>query len=443
MDHEEVEERLLQEDVDDRGAIPTDRCNGVYVIFCILGLGSLLPWNFFITAKEYYLFKLRNLTLPTDDIDNPQMQTEMQTMFEGSVAAAATLPNLIFNFLTAVFTQKLPLKGRMVVSCLTILVMFVFTLSLVNIKTDTWQLPFFVTTLVTVVILSAGSSVFTASLFGLAGIFPPRYMQAAVSGQAVGGLFAAVANLLTLVAGSTQLHSAFAYFTAATLVSVVTLVSYILLYYLDYSKFHLEMNVTIQEDGFAESSHSAGSLSQRSSSTFPVLKKIWREGLAVFITFAVSLSCFPAICSSITSQHKDSSEWSGKYFTVIVCFLLFNLGDYAGRIVSGQFQWPKISQSRLLLVVSLVRVAFIPLLMLCNAQPRAHLPVVFTSDVYPIVFILLLGLTNGYLCTLCMMYGPKKVMMEYAEFAGASMSVCITIGLASGSLISLLLVKML
>ncbi|XP_033734101.1 equilibrative nucleoside transporter 3-like [Pecten maximus] len=441
MEREEAEQRLLEESDDEAVGIPVDRYNGVYIIFGILGLGSLLPWNFFITAKEYYLFKLRNLTLSTDDVDNPQMQTEMQTMFEGSVAVAATLPNVIFNFLTAMFTQRLPLKGRMIVSCLTVFVMFILTLSFVNINTDTWQLPFFVSTLVTVVILSAGSAVFTASLFGLAGTFPPRYMQAAVSGQAVGGLFAAVANLLTLLAGSTHLHSAFAYFTAATVVSFITLACYILLYYIKFSKFHLEINVTIQEDGFASSS--ADSISQRSSYVFNVLRKIWPEALAVFITFSVSLSCFPAISSSITSLHKDSSDLTGKYFTVIVCFLLFNLGDCVGRVVGGQFQWPKISQPSLLVVLSFLRVVFIPFLMLCNAQPRAHLPVVFTSDVYPVVMILLLGLTNGYLCTLCMMYGPKKVLLENAEFAGAAMSVCITVGLATGSLISLLLVKML
>ncbi|XP_060063704.1 equilibrative nucleoside transporter 3-like [Ylistrum balloti] len=441
MEQEEAQQRLLPENDDEGGSIPTDSWNGVYIIFCILGLGSLLPWNFFITAKEYYLFKLRNLTLSVDDIDNPQLQTEMQTMFEGSVAAASMLPNLLFNFFTAGFTQKLPIKGRMVVSCLTILIMFVFTLSLVNINTNSWQMPFYVATLVTVVILSAGSAVFTASMFGLAGIFPPRYMQAAVSGQAVGGLFAAVANLLTLLAGSTPLHSAFAYFMAATVVSLLTLICYILLYCIDYSKFHLDLDVTIQEDGFAESS--TDSISQRASSVFHVLRKIWPEGLAVFLTFTVSLSCFPAISSSIISQHKDGSGWTGKYFTVIVCFLLFNLGDCVGRVVGGFLQRPKISQPLLLVIMSFVRVAFIPLLMLCDAQPRTHLPVVFTSDVYPVVFISLLGLTNGYLCTLCMMYGPKKVLLKDAEFAGASMSVCTTVGLALGSLISLLLVKML
>lgn len=39
---------------------PEDSYNLVYIIFFLMGIGSLLPWNFFITAKEYWLYKLSN-----------------------------------------------------------------------------------------------------------------------------------------------------------------------------------------------------------------------------------------------------------------------------------------------------------------------------------------------------------------------------------------------
>uniref|UniRef100_A0A8C0HM71 Solute carrier family 29 member 3 n=1 Tax=Buteo japonicus TaxID=224669 RepID=A0A8C0HM71_9AVES len=39
---------------------PSDRLHGTYVIFFLLGIGSLLPWNFFITAKHYWMYKLQN-----------------------------------------------------------------------------------------------------------------------------------------------------------------------------------------------------------------------------------------------------------------------------------------------------------------------------------------------------------------------------------------------
>ncbi len=39
-------------------------------------------------------------------------------------------------------------------------------------------------------------------------------------------------------------------------------------------------------------------------------------------------------------------------------------------------------------------------------QGDTRLPRFFDSDAYPYVFMLLLGMTNGYLGTLCMMFGP-------------------------------------
>lgn len=41
---------------------PEDSFNFVYIIFFLMGIGSLLPWNFFITAKHYWLYKLSSNT---------------------------------------------------------------------------------------------------------------------------------------------------------------------------------------------------------------------------------------------------------------------------------------------------------------------------------------------------------------------------------------------
>lgn len=43
---------------------PEDRFNGTYIIFFSLGIGGLLPWNFFVTAQEYWIFKLSNCSSP-------------------------------------------------------------------------------------------------------------------------------------------------------------------------------------------------------------------------------------------------------------------------------------------------------------------------------------------------------------------------------------------
>ena len=77
----------------------------------------------------------------------------------------------------------------------------------------------------------------------------------------------------------------------------------------------------------------------------------------------VTLSVFPSVISGIKSKHKDDgSLWTGlfplinfliiclhkineilslelgKFFTPVVCFLVFNVGDFCGRLMAGIVQ---------------------------------------------------------------------------------------------------------
>lgn len=53
------------------------------------------------------------------------------------------------------------------------------------------------------------------------------------------------------------------------------------------------------------------------------------------------------------------------------------------------------------------RVVFVPLLLLCNVQPRRYLAVVFKHDAWYIFFMAAFAFSNGYLASLCMCFGPK------------------------------------
>jgi len=55
---------------------------------------------------QYYHYKLRNTSIPIDDVDDPLTQPQLETLFEGSVAVSSTLPNLIFNFTTAALSRR-------------------------------------------------------------------------------------------------------------------------------------------------------------------------------------------------------------------------------------------------------------------------------------------------------------------------------------------------
>lgn len=166
----------------------------------------------------------------------------------------------------------------------------------------------------------------------------------------------------------------------------------------------------------------------------PILQKTALLGFCLFYVFFISIIIFPSLSSNIESVSKSSgSPWSTKYFTPLTCFLLYNFADWCGRQVTAWIQVPG-PKSKLLPALVLLRSIFLPLFILSNYRPRAHIQtVVFNQDIYPVVFTALLGLSNGYLGTLVMVYGPKIVPKELAEAAGVVMTFYLVLGLALGS----------
>ena len=81
-----------------------------------------------------------------------------------------------------------------------------------------------------------------------------------------------------------------------------------------------------------------------------------RFALSLFVVFGTTLSVFPSVIVLITSQYRwcnhkvppqiaqirsePDNVWASTYFTPVSCFLLFNCGDYVGRILAGWVRWP-------------------------------------------------------------------------------------------------------
>ncbi|XP_064623918.1 equilibrative nucleoside transporter 1-like [Lineus longissimus] len=430
---------------------PKDRLRVVYGLFYLLGMGTLLPWNFFTTAKLYFEYKLRNTSLPDSvDYTKPEYQTELQVTFENYLAIAAMVPGVLFMFLNTAVTKTIRLKVRMVTSLIMMILLFVFTVILVKLDTDDWQLIFFIVTLCSVVIINASSAIMQGCLFGLASMFPEKYTQAVMGGQALGGTFSAVANLAAIAGASNAIESGFGFFLSAEAVLLISLVAYLLLPFSRFAKYHI---AKCSDDDIRPTTANFDSLSpdqfprfvrpNRPSSLLIVFRRIWSLGMSVFLTFAVTLSLYPAILSAINAKEKGSGNaWTDTFFSPVVCFLIFNVGDLVGRVAAGWVRIPRDGKGLTLPLLSIIRIAFIPLFMLCNVQPRTNLPVIFEEDYYPIIFMVFFSTTNGYVGTLGMMYGPSQVLAEDAEAAGSMMSFFLALGLCIGSLLSMAMNKL-
>lgn len=64
---------------------------------------------------------------------------------------------------------------------------------------------------------------------GVVGKFPSKYITAMSSGQALGGIFTALVEILSLSAAANQISSGLLYFTIGDAVLLLSLISYIFL----------------------------------------------------------------------------------------------------------------------------------------------------------------------------------------------------------------------
>jgi len=323
-------------------------------------------------------------------------------------------------FLTGKVSRGLRILVGLVITGICFLTTDVF----VYIDTKQWTDKFFVITILLVILINACAGILQGTIFGIAGAAGPRYIQGTMVGMGIGGIMVAIANMTSLAAGHSIQKSAFGYFTTAVIVIIGCFISYILLSRTKLMKYYFNQRPT-------ENSHVAKQ--KTSASVIYILKNIYPQALSVCFVFSVTLALQPAIISNIVSVNKDNgSGWTNKYFTTLMCFLIFNCGDVAGRVIAGNVLIVRGNGIGLPLLCFL-RIGFIPLFMFCNYQPREHLPVVFNHDFIPILLNFFFAVSNGYLASLCMMYGPQQVPREYMEKAGAIMQLFLSLGLCVGA----------
>ncbi|XP_063738648.1 LOW QUALITY PROTEIN: equilibrative nucleoside transporter 1-like [Eleginops maclovinus] len=422
---------------------PKDKYLGVWLIFFMLGLGTLLPWNFFMTATVYFTSRLKDSPLEDSSANQTEASGErsvLEASFNNVMTLCAMLPLLLCTCLTSLLHTLVSQRVRVLGSLLIIMSVFIATAVLVRVPLE--PPTFFSVTMVKIVIINSFGAVLQGSLFGMAGLLPASYTTPIMSGQGMAGSFAAFAMICAIASGSDLHDAAFGYFITACVVILLSILSYILLPKLEFFQFYQEKNRNQNPENSVNlmntesNGESADQSAQQDVSIIKIFKKIWLLALSVCFTFTVTIGTFPAITADTKSTLPAGGSWE-RYFIPVSCFLLFNLSDWAGRSLTAFCMWPR-SDSRVLPVAIICRLVFPPLFMLCNVQPRLNLPVYFHHDGWFIFFMILFAFSNGYLASLCMCFGPKKVLPHEAETAGAVMAFFLSLGLALGAGLSFL-----
>jgi hypothetical protein len=165
-----------------------------------------------------------------------------------------------------------------------------------------------------------------------------------------------------------------------------------------------------------------------------ILRIVKTPAFTVWLVFATTIAVFPSTIVLLQSQHHCNTD--ERFFNdlfVPFFFVMFNVGDFLGRIIAGHF--PPILTPKNILFAGMARTVFIPLFLLCNLS-NSQLPVVFKSDVFPILFMLFFALSNGYVSSTCMQMGPAMVPSSEAPLTGTIMIFCLTAGLMGGAVLS-------
>lgn len=135
---------------------------------------------------------------------------------------------------------------------------------------------------------------------GISGQFPSEYITAVVSGQALGGVFTAIMEIMTITFASDPKASAFIFFTIGNILLILSLIAYIVMarsvffrYYTTEKKIQkatfsqLQRQPSIREPIFRE-----------------VLNKMWLYGFTEWLVFVVTLSVYPSVTGDL-NVHFD------------------------------------------------------------------------------------------------------------------------------------------
>ncbi|KAK3853085.1 hypothetical protein Pcinc_040353 [Petrolisthes cinctipes] len=395
---------------------PPDRYRLVFLTLVLHGVGTLMPWNMYITAYNYFVdYKLRS-----DDGELSAYSTNFLTY----IGYASYIPNVILNWVNVFIQVGGNLTTRIVWSIIVEVVVFVFTVILAMIDSSEWVSIFFWITIASVVIINTANGIYQNTVYGLAARLPFSYTGAVVLGSNISGTFTAIINIVAIAMAPNIRTSAIYYFITALFVLLACFDTYFALPLNRFYRFHESQHERATRAGKREAGRSRIPYWQ-------VFKKAFPQLFNVFMIFFVTLAVFPAVLAD-TCRTEENFPVPVKYFQAVTCFLTFNLFAMLGNMIAGLFTWPS---PRFLVIPVLLRVFFIPAFLLCHFYPikvTRILPVLIDSDWAFWALAMMLGLTSGYYSSLAMMYCPRTVEPEYAPVAGMMGAASLITGIVTG-----------
>ncbi|KAF2634791.1 nucleoside transporter family [Massarina eburnea CBS 473.64] len=400
-----------------------------YGVFLLLGVAMLWAWNMFLAAAPYFQKRFES-------------DERLLRNFQSAELSVSTFGNLGSIIILTKLQARASYPKRIISSLL--LNAAIFALLAISTRqflgaSANGYFAFFV---LVVFVASLATALCQNGVFAyVSGFGRPEYTQAIMTGQGIAGVLPCITQIASVLSVPEKVDSskdapqesstsAFVYFLTATVISAITLVAFLYLLSRHSSRKHIKQ--TPGEDEIEAESRLSG---RKTVPLLTLLRKLsWLAG-AVFLNFAITM-IYPVFTQQILSV-KDSATAS-KLFQpssfIPLGFLLWNIGDLFGRLLPGVPALSLASRPRLIFYLSVCRIVFIPMYLLCNLGGKGA---AINSDAfYLLVVQVLFGVSNGYVGSSCMMGFAQWVNVDEREAAGGFMSLCLVAGLTVGSFLS-------
>jgi len=382
----------------------------VYASMIMLGLGYLAPYNSVLTAVDYFSDKFGS-------------------GMEYYLAAALVCPNVIFLAISVVYGLPLSERACIVGGFLTLL------LGCASMPILQWEWSI----LLVAFLMGLATAMTQGTLFSICGVCGPSHTAALTTGTGMAGTLICLIRMATKGAPSEHI-SVISFFSFSAVLCVACVGIFILC--VESSEFYLhrqkesgrtssDMETKVSEsdrdeleapltanDKMISHVDADGLEIVEAISTKDLIWKLRIGIVSVVLVFLVTLALFPGVISEMKSSNIGNDWWS------LILFTIFNFTDTVGKFV------PSVSQPlglNGLLIGAVMRVAFLPLLIICVS------PSVISWDWVQALLVAAFGISNGFLGTVAMMLGPEQVDSNARNRAGLVMVFFLTSGLAVGS----------
>lgn len=302
-------------------------------------------------------------------------------------------------------------------------------------------------TMLAIAALAICCALMQSAVLGLAGSMGPKVSAAVMFGLGMSGIMAfAMSLFLECISGSGNDSGFSSMFQAASLFlfSVVYTIASTWVYHCCFScriQEVVEVLAALEEEraspllararslGWTTETLRADDLLQiqhisQCSVLCAAMQQMWVQAFNIWLNFTVTMAIFPGV------MHAWAPPRALFLQLLTGCFQIFDVcGRYLADAIAGHLPPSK------LWIFAVLRLLFVPAFLLGQWHPESCF--IWGSDTGRLMLVALMALSNGFVASCAMMYGPSSCDRGLREVSGICMGCMMIIGIFCGTLLAL------